>query len=662
MPRYRYDRILVFSLPLVLLLGAGGAWWAWQAHEAALLRAAEAAAREQIDPVKRRMDEAAAAPYDVDTTIRVVHEIDRALADPKVSMRDYLAAAAAQDYAGVHPDVLTARGEILDVLFRLAALQTRAEEQEELWAVSAEYLLKTMSLVEVQATGGVPTGMDVDREQAQKLLEELREEKAEHRRVSDAIRKEEAALYDAVARYAQTLRPRIDEWDRLSTLRDRARLAAREQEWAAARIAADEALNQPNTGQEWEAHLLGAQARLEGGGPEDLDAAEGLVAEVLRRHPDHAPALLLRGVVSRKRGDLQRANLDFQQAAALYPKQAEALADVLDPYARRDYLEKTREGGWILESYRASLLGAGYWSPDLQLAKMRFERGQFDPGKRLVLDHFARRRAQGQWDYLYADIDFCEALLGEDFRSIFPEEAWLDLVVGKELVGRGITLAVKNRSGRTLRNATLVLAIQYTDMLPGQYVARAAERTLPAVLPLETTDFGSLDIDTPWQGKEKTRNDVVMHRAVLLSDDAVIWVDTDEFKLAEAKEFRERPPPARTPTMASKLDRLVDEAGRGATVTAATAIGADGVVFALPRGLSIVAPVFTLTYAGREIAATKNVIEGDQIVLEFPDLANFEAADASLGDLALTVSSVFGERTLRWSPAGGMTWRFAGVE
>jgi hypothetical protein len=372
--------------------------------------------------------------------------------------------------------------------------------------------------------------------------------------------------------------------------------------------------------------------------------------------------LLLSGVLARKRGDEKGAQLAFEQSASMYPKQAERLADMLDPYQQRAYLDQSRQGGWILESYRSTMLGAGYFSPDLQLAKGLFDRGQFEPGKQRVLEHFGRRRAQGQWDFILSDIQFCLDLLGEDYRSIFPEDAWLDLVVKPELIGSGITLAVDNRSERTLRNATLVLAIQYTDMLPGQYVAKAAERTLPSVLPREATDFGRLDVDTEWQGKPKTRADVVQHRAVLLSDDAVVWVDTDAFKMAEAKEFQQRPGGAATPTMAAKMDTITREAGRAATVTAATRLGQDGIVLRLPRGLSILAPVFTLQYGGQEIAATSNVIEGDQIVLDFRGLGNFEAADATLGDLVLTVESVFGMKRLRWTPSGSMSWRFVGVE
>ncbi|MDP2315215.1 MAG: hypothetical protein Q8P41_20115 [Pseudomonadota bacterium] len=657
-PRFRYDRLFIGLLPVVLLAAGVGAW-VWDGRrEAAALADAAANAHAEVDPVKARMEAAARSTPDIDTTIRVVHEIDRALADHH-SMREYLAAAAAQDYRGVAPDVLAARQRILDVLFRLYALQTQADEKDELFAVSAEYLLKTMSLVQLQG-GLAPTSVAVDKVQAQKLLDQLREEKAEHSRVANALRGEEAALYEAVATYATTLRPHLEAWDKLCLLRDRARLAARNRDWPAARAAAEAAIAlSPG---EQEAHLLAVQAILEGGTAEDLPRAEALLSELLERHPDEsAPALLLQGVLARKRGDEPAATLAFQQSAAMYPKQAARLSDMLDPYKQRAFLDQSREGSWILESYRSTMVGAGFYSPDLQLAKGLFDAGKFDAGKQHVLEHFGRRRAQAQWDFLLSDIQFCLELLGEDYRAIFPEDAWLDLVVEPELIGGGITLAVDNRSERTLRNATLVLAIQYTDMLPGQYSAVAAERTLPAVLPREATDFGRLDIDTEWLGKPKTRADVVQHRAVLLSDDAVVWVDTDAFKMAEAKAFRDaprRPPPA----MSTKMDTLARDAGRVATVAAVTRLGEDGVVLRLPRGLSILAPVFTLEYAGRTITATKNVIEGDEIVLDFRGLANFEAADASLGDLVLTVGSVFGERKLRWTPADGMAWRFVGVE
>jgi tetratricopeptide (TPR) repeat protein len=659
-PARRYDRLFVGALPLLLLAGGLGAWAWWDAREVDALAAAEATAREEVDPVKARMDAAAASPPDIDTTIRVVHEIDRALADHH-SMRAYLASAAAQDYRGVAPDVLQARQKILDVLFRLYALQTQADEKDELYAVSAEYLLKTMSLVELQGGLSPATSVKVDKEQAQKLLEQLRQEKAEHARVANALRGEEAALYEAVATYAETLRPHLEAWDKLCLLRDRARLAARNGDWPAARAAAEAAIAMSPS--EQEAHLLAAQAILAGGTDEDLPRAEALLQEVLDKHPDEsAPALLLLGVLERRRGDEAKATLAFQQSAAMYPKQAARLSDMLDPYKQRAFLDQSREGSWILESYRSTMVGAGYYSPDLQLAKGLFDSGNFESGKQHVLEHFGRRRAQAQWDFLLSDIQFCVELLGEDWRAIFPEDAWLDLVVDAEMLGDGITLAIDNRSGRTLRNATLVLAIQYTDMLPGQYRAVAAERTLPAVLPRESTDFGRLDIDTEWLGKPKTRADVVQHRAVLLSDDAVVWVDTDAFKMAEAKAFREAGRAPANPGMATRMDTLARDAGRAASVAAVTRLGEDGVVLKLPRGLSILAPVFTLEYAGRTITATKNVIEADEIVLDFRGLANFEAADASLGDLVLTVGSVFGERKLRWSPAGGMAWRFVGVE
>ncbi len=657
----RYDRILIGALTALAISGAVGGWLWWQQRGAALREAQVETAAREAAPVLAAMEKAASTPPDIDSTIRVIHELDRALAD-HTSMRDYFAAAAAEDYSGVAPEVLAGRKRILTILSRLYGLETRAEDQQAMWELSSEYLLKAMSLVEVEGSLTSPVG--VDRAQAQRLLEDIREEKAEKADLTEAIRGEQEELFDAVTAYSAALRPHVEAWDKLCLLRDRARLAARNGDWTAARVAAEAAITMAP--REREAHLLAAQALLEGGSDEDLGRVDQLLAAVLAEHPDQsAPALLLEGILARRRGDTSAATLAFQQSAANYPKQAMRLADMLDPYKQRAWLDKSREGSWILESYRSTMLGAGTYSPDLQLAKDLFAAGKFDEGKARVLEHFGRRRAQAQWDFLLSDVGFCIDLLGADYRSIFPEDAWLDLVVEPEFIGKGIALSVNNRSQRSLRNATLILALQYTDMLPGQYVATAAERTLPVVLPRETTDFGRMDVDIEWLGKPKGVGDIVQHRAVLLTDDAVIWVDTDAYKIAEAKEFREvsrrSTPSATQREMGERLDTLAREAAAAASITAATRLGQDGVVIRLPRGLSILGPVFRLEYAGNTIVATSNVIEGEEIVLDFRGLANFEDSDLPLGDIVLTVGTVFGERTLKWTPAGPLAWRFAGL-
>ena len=110
-----------------------------------------------------------------------------------------------------------------------------------------------------------------------------------------------------------------------------------------------------------------------------------------------------------------------------------------------------------------------------------FEAGDFEAGRRKVLDHFSRRRAQRQWDLILADIALCTDLLGDDYRRIFPEDAWLDLELDEAMFGSRLSLSVANRSDRSLHNATLVLALHLTDMHVGDYATVVAGDTVPEV-------------------------------------------------------------------------------------------------------------------------------------------------------------------------------------
>ena len=78
---------------------------------------------------------------------------------------------------------------------------------------------------------------------------------------------------------------------------------------------------------------------------------------------ESAPALLLKGVYHSRQGDFDSARLNFEQAAVNYPKQSETLTDRLNPYKVRTWLQKSREGNYILDLYKATMLGAGYLVP-----------------------------------------------------------------------------------------------------------------------------------------------------------------------------------------------------------------------------------------------------------------------------------------------------------
>ena len=140
--------------------------WQWSARRAAIReQQAEQAhaekANDVFEPAMAALSEAAAAPeaveYDIDETIRVIHQIDLALKEED-DLEGYLRKVAVQDYSDVAPEVLESRKDLMDVLLRLYAKQTEAEEQEAMWDVTSELILSTLSVVQVSgdASLGAP--------------------------------------------------------------------------------------------------------------------------------------------------------------------------------------------------------------------------------------------------------------------------------------------------------------------------------------------------------------------------------------------------------------------------------------------------------------------------------------------------------------------------
>ncbi|MBN2797619.1 MAG: hypothetical protein JXX28_00575 [Deltaproteobacteria bacterium] len=667
-PRSRLLPGCLVALAVALLTAGGGAAWVHhrsQLAQAQALAAQETHAEEVFSPALQAMEEAsetAAPDYDIDKTIRVLHGLDAAI-QHQDSLDAYLDYLARQDYRGVAPEVLKARQELLELLLQLYKRQTEADDQQALWDFSSQLILSTLSVVEVDGTITpiTPVGsISVDREKAQELLSDFKAQQASRKTLLKEITALEQDLFRAQVAYSEAWYTYVEEWDRVSVQRDRAWLAVREGAWDEARAASEAAIRlAPH---EREAHLIQAMSLIEGGTPEDDPVIAELLDGYMEQHPEStAPALLLKGSLAARRGHPEEARLLLQQASAYYPRQAEQLTDMLDPYEMRGYLRKSRDGNGILEQYKATMLGAGYYSPDLQLARAAFEAGRFEEGKTRVMDHFARRRAQAQWDFVLSDIAFCQELMGPWYREIFPAETWLDLQVSPTTFGSGLNLAVNNRSDRTLHNATLILVLHFTDMQPDDYETVTAERTLPAVNAHDLTDFGSVEVAVDVLGSTKGSGDIVHHRAILVSNEAVLWVDTDAFRIAEDEAFREArrhqpPQEAEAPSYRTTLDGLVDQARAETSVEIESRYGADAVLIKLPKELSILKPIMRLKYGDQIFTASDNLIEGDHIALRFKGVDNFD--DAPSGDnLELLIGSPFGDIALDWTWEGEMAYR-----
>ncbi|MCB9760575.1 MAG: hypothetical protein H6739_12105 [Alphaproteobacteria bacterium] len=634
-------------------LAAGGFFW-WQERQALQRQAAEAEAA--FAPAREAMQaaEVAEPAYDIDQTIRALHEIDQAAYSAE-SLPDWLRQVGTRDYRDVAPEVLAARRELLDILQRLYGAQVELEDQEALWDFSASLLLlSTVSVVQVEGDLNplTPSGaVSVDRAQAQELLDDLVARQEERGRLQAQLRGVEAELLDATLRYSEVFYKYVEEWDRLSQTRDRAYLAASRGDWARAAEAADAAMQQAP--KEREAHLLRALAAIEGGEietPEGAQATRALLTDFIDQHPERsAPALLLLGVLESRVGDPAEGRLRLDEAAKEYPRQSAALDDMLDPYRARAWLRKTPEGGRILDLYQSTMVGAGWFSPDLQMARLAFDAGDAAAGREQVLKHFSRRRNDKQWAALVSDLVYCYELLGDDYRAIFPEDLWLDLELSESTFGSSYGVKVRNRSDRALKNASLVLALRFTDMHAGDLQPFVVGKTQPQVAPHAVTDFGDVEVRYPLWGEEKTTRDVIDPRAVLVSDEAVIWVDTEQFKITEVKEAARAA--AAAPRPQDTTQRMLSQALQGirseADLTVTKSFLKDDVTVRLPKQLALLRPFFKLRYGDQELPARENLILGDDIALTFEGVGDFEDLNAPV-ELELIAETPYGAVSMRW--------------
>lgn len=638
-------------------------------------RAREQAAQALFGPTVEQLDRAAeVAPVpdevDLDKAVRILHALDLAVQKGKEGP-DWLRRAALQDHRGVPPPILEARSELMRVLQRLYATLDDQAAQEEFWKFSRATVLSVLSVVQLETpgSGSAPTGkIGVDTAHARELLQATLDAQTESRRLRREVRALEDELTGALQHYAEASWDVLEQWDRLTNLRDRAYLAARVRDWPAVIEAADAAI--ALSPREHEAHLLKALALVEQAGTgseasaQRAAEAKALLDAFSKDHPDsNAPALALLGVLQARTGDASGARLSLEQSAVNFPRQAPRLEESIDPYKVRAYLRKSREGRSIMEAYEQTILGAGYFSPDLQLARLLFQAGDVAAGRAKAMDHFSRRRAQRQWAALAADVQFCSTFLGIHFDQIFPEERWLDLVATQSTFGSKLGLKVNNRSPNVLRNATLVLVLRFTDMHRDDYETFTPERTLPVVVANGVSDFGDLEIDYELFGRRKTVKDIVSHRAILVSDEAVTWVDTAPFKQAADEAIAEKPT-AKDPERGewSRVTGMTDDLAstllrNGAKLAVEAALGRDDLVFTLPRQLAILKPSFRLKYAGKAVAASSNDIKDGTIRLQFDSIANFEdpAADVPK-ELELELSSRLITTTLTFARDAAGAW------
>ena len=191
--------------------------------------------------------------------------------------------------------------------------------------------------------------------------------------------------------------------------------------------------------------------------------------------------------------------------------------------------------------------------------------------------------------------------------------------------GDNVAVTIFNQSDVKLSNVSLILCLHFTDMHRDDYATFKMEETLPALEPNAKNSFGKLPIDYELFGKEKTSKDIVNSRAVLISNSAVTWVDTNEFRLKQITEERESDQPRTEP-----INKYLSSVGLDAQKIKETIlevvsvsidenlVGSDKVEFKIPRSVALLKPVFRMAVeGGEETVPLQNLIKGENVDLVF---------------------------------------------
>lgn len=470
---------------------------------------------------ERRLQARDPAEFDLDQTVTALYAIEQAMTEA-TNFQELTAFILREDARLVAPDAAQLKYDFFNLYKQLLDARDEVAESASLYTVTTGAMLDLASLVGLDGR----TGVSVDREQAQRLWQErLAAAKLNHEQ-RDRLHRHQAELVELLFRQLQVSAKYVPAWNRLCAARDRAYLAVERRDWPEAIQAAAAAV--ALAPHEQEAHLLLAHALLERAGDADAAVAVAMLDELLaQRDGQPAPAYLLRGVVALREGRLDQAALDFDQAAAYYPKQQEEVRDRLSLYRKRSFLNRSKEGRLILNQYWGIMAGAGFFSPDFQQARLLLARGERQAAREKVFDHFFRRRQQGEWDRVYQDFQFCRNYLQDDLGEVFGA-AGLELAIEPTWLTNSVVVTIHNRGPVDLHNLTLLLCVRFTDMFLGDYLSFPVGKSaaiLPAGGKVQFDRHNLTDLTVDRLGEKKHWRDLIAYGAVIITDERIAWVE-----------------------------------------------------------------------------------------------------------------------------------------
>lgn len=507
--------------------------------------------------------------YDIEKTVRIMNSLEVAQAHCG-SFSELLLYMAKQDYTGVAPEVLVEKKKIFPVLEAMNDLQKKIADASTVMGYlnavteSVESDIEnngvTASVVAVCKGGG--GGLYV----AEKAFDTYRKQKKIKKDARKELEKINRRYIDYIEDYAPVYHKYMDEWNRLCLLKDKAYIDVYSGRYADALNGAAQILNMAPGNQEGmllkslALISLGPRQRPEYVSPTDVElnhklfisgtnqysqatlanplyfTAERTLDEYLSAYPDKAaPALLLKGLLYRNIGNTDKAMTFFEQSAVEYPRQAEALTDILNSYNNRAYLTQSAEGLYLLNYYRSTMEGFGIFSPNFQKASMLAAANRTGESMQEIYKHFFRRSSQAVHHCLLSDMQYCENNLASSFYPLFLESSYIDIAYepSSKFLGMGskkdkVDITLTNRSDALMENVRIFLCIHYTGMYTDDYEVVKIPYDKNIIDPYETVVFENVSL------AEHTTEQITRIRGIVMTDDKIGWADTPETKESRA--------------------------------------------------------------------------------------------------------------------------------
>lgn len=599
--------------------------------------------------------------YDIEQTVRIMNALELAQSQSG-SFTDFLEYMARQDYRGVAPEVLEVKKQLFPIIEKMNELQESIDDLSSVWvcirdaAIDTSQDIDTYDVVSLASGNVTSVVKGVNSAFSNYMKQPAMKRKTE--KEFDQLRREYITY---IEEYTPIYRKYMDEWDRLCLEKDKAYINLYSGNLSESLAASRKVLAmhpQNREGLLLKAIALIRLGALEYGSqmllPEEIAgnnelrmsdspefdnvvllndcyaAAEKCIDYYLQLYPDRAaPALLLNGIIKEQMGNPEQAMALYEQAASEYPRQAEALTDMLDSYINRTYLNQSVEGRYMLNYYRSTMEGAGIFSPNFRKASLLASLGRGEESREEIYKHFFRRGSQSVQDCLLSDMQYCENFLYDSFGQMLLESSYLDIRYSKSsvLMGMGkkdgkLNVELVNRTDCRFENVRVFLCMHTVGMYKDDYDVVKVQQPCNVLGPYETVSFDEVDIPCNF-------DDITRIRAIVMTDDKICWVDAREFKTQNALSFVRRGIEVTDDIGGGELmrrlslpstEKLESEIVERTTFSYEKKwTGGGTLTVKVPRILALLTPYFSLNpVGGGDSASTvEDRITGDSIEIKF---------------------------------------------